>query len=72
LRRTTPPPGGCLDDGETLPAGVAREAAEELDIATHPSGLTFVHLAAATVAARLADLDSATAVLREAARLNLG
>lgn len=37
-------PGGCLDDGETLPAGAAREAREELGIVIDPADLAFVHL----------------------------
>ncbi|MER6948077.1 NUDIX domain-containing protein [Nonomuraea sp. NPDC000554] len=37
-------PGGCLDAGESLPEGAAREAREELGIAIAPDDLTFVHL----------------------------
>ncbi|MER7500427.1 NUDIX domain-containing protein [Nonomuraea pusilla] len=34
-------PGGCLDAGETLPEGAAREAREELGIVIDPADLTF-------------------------------
>lgn len=37
-------PGGCLDEGETLPAGAAREAHEELGIGIDPADLAFAHL----------------------------
>nr|WP_116027003.1 NUDIX domain-containing protein [Thermomonospora umbrina] len=37
-------PGGCLDEGESLPAGAAREAREELGITIDPADLTFAHL----------------------------
>ncbi len=37
-------PGGCLDEGESLPAGAAREAREELGILIDPADLGFVHL----------------------------
>jgi mutator protein MutT len=37
-------PGGRLDEGETLPAGAAREGHEELGITIHPGDLTFAHL----------------------------
>jgi 8-oxo-dGTP pyrophosphatase MutT (NUDIX family) len=36
--------GRCLDDGETLPAGAAREAREELGIVIDSADLAFVHL----------------------------
>ncbi|MEV6030008.1 NUDIX domain-containing protein [Nonomuraea sp. NPDC052116] len=34
-------PGGCLDAGETLPEGAAREAREELGIVIDPADLAF-------------------------------
>lgn len=37
-------PGGCLDVGETLPQGAAREAREELGIVIDPADLVFAHL----------------------------
>ncbi|WP_433357679.1 NUDIX hydrolase (plasmid) [Microtetraspora malaysiensis] len=37
-------PGGCLDKGETLPAGAAREGREELGVVIAPDDLAFVHL----------------------------
>lgn len=37
-------PGGRLDDGETLPAGAAREAFEELGIHIDHDDLTFGHV----------------------------
>jgi 8-oxo-dGTP pyrophosphatase MutT (NUDIX family) len=37
-------PGGCLDEGETLPAGAAREALEELGIVIDAADLIFAHL----------------------------
>jgi 8-oxo-dGTP diphosphatase len=37
-------PGGCLDEGETLPAGAAREAREELGININYADLSFAHL----------------------------
>lgn len=37
-------PGGCLDAGESLPEGAAREAREELGILVDPDGLTFAGL----------------------------
>jgi 8-oxo-dGTP diphosphatase len=37
-------PGGSLDEGETLPAGAAREAREELGILIDPADLAFAHL----------------------------
>ncbi|MEV0613728.1 NUDIX domain-containing protein [Nonomuraea sp. NPDC050404] len=37
-------PGGCLDAGETLPEGAAREAREELGIIIDRADLTFAHL----------------------------
>lgn len=38
-------PGGCLDDGEPLTAGAAREAREELGVIVEPTTeLRFVHL----------------------------
>lgn len=37
-------PGGCLDEGEPLPAGAAREAREELGIVIDPADLAFAHL----------------------------
>jgi 8-oxo-dGTP diphosphatase len=37
-------PGGCLDAGETLPEGAAREAREELGITIDVADLAFAHL----------------------------
>lgn len=37
-------PGGCLDAGESLPEGAAREAREELGIVVDPADLAFAHL----------------------------
>ncbi|MGP3918867.1 NUDIX hydrolase [Nonomuraea sp. 10N515B] len=37
-------PGGCLDAGETLPEGAAREAREELGIVIDRADLAFAHL----------------------------
>jgi 8-oxo-dGTP diphosphatase len=37
-------PGGGLEDGETLPAAAAREAAEETGVLIDPADLTFAHL----------------------------
>jgi ADP-ribose pyrophosphatase YjhB (NUDIX family) len=37
-------PGGCLDAGESLPEGAAREAREELGIAIDPGELAFAGL----------------------------
>ncbi|MEU6725445.1 NUDIX domain-containing protein [Nonomuraea wenchangensis] len=37
-------PGGCLDAGETLPEGAAREAREELGIVIDPADLAFAGL----------------------------
>ncbi|GII78766.1 DNA mismatch repair protein MutT [Sphaerisporangium rufum] len=37
-------PGGCLEEGEALPAGAVREAIEELDIVIDPAELVFAHV----------------------------
>lgn len=37
-------PGGCLDEGETLPTAAAREALEETGITIDPADLAFAHL----------------------------
>ncbi|GII67860.1 DNA mismatch repair protein MutT [Sphaerisporangium melleum] len=36
-------PGGCLDEGESLPAGAAREALEELGVVIDKDDLVFAH-----------------------------
>ena len=37
-------PGGCLNEGEPLPAGAAREGLEELGIVIDPGDLTFAYV----------------------------
>jgi ADP-ribose pyrophosphatase YjhB (NUDIX family) len=37
-------PGGCLDEGETLPAAAIREAREETGITIDPADLAFTHV----------------------------